>query len=96
LLPKDQFLNRCCSKFVSSIDAFFEMYIWLNSKNELVVGEVRVAAGQGEELVSVLLAGPGAAEEDQLAEGAIRRWRPESLVDELYEPAPGQRTGREL
>jgi hypothetical protein len=39
--------------------------------DELVVGEVRIAAGQGEELVCVLLDGPDAAEKDQLAQRTL-------------------------
>jgi hypothetical protein len=61
-----------------------------------VVGEVHVTAGQGEELVCVFFDGPGATEKDQLAQGAIGQWRPESLVDELHEPAPGWSADREL
>jgi hypothetical protein len=39
--------------------------------NELVVGEVRITVGQGEELVCVLFDGPGAAEMDQLAQRTL-------------------------
>jgi hypothetical protein len=39
--------------------------------DELVVGEVRIAAGQGEELFGVLFDGPDAAEKDQLAQRTL-------------------------
>jgi hypothetical protein len=56
--------------------------------DELLLGEVCVATGKGEELVCVFLDGARATQEHELADGAICHGQAETLVHQLGETAP--------
>lgn len=55
--------------------------------DQLRLGNVRVAASQGEEFVGVVLDGAGTTEEHDLADGPVGHGRAEALLDQLGEAA---------
>lgn len=64
--------------------------------DELHLGQVRVAARQGEEFVGVVLDRSDAAEQHDLPDRAVRHRRPEALLHEVGEAAPRWHTDGEL
>lgn len=64
--------------------------------DELLLGEISIATGQGEELVGVVLDRADTAEEHDLADRGIRHGRTETLMHELSEATPGWCARREL